>query len=154
MADGKGGWRDAFTLGHAMACTTADGEGSRGLACEADTGTGVVARVTLSVRDARPDALLWETAFTNRSGAPVDLHAVVPMRAAASDGGALAIGSDPAVVRVLQNGSDGIVDFHADLMPGDRPLTAPEDNALTWGYSSWSTGSSLAFDPEIGRAHV
>lgn len=140
--------RRVTTLPSALACRRA---GNGTLICEGALGSHLTVEWNIAVVPDRPRQVRLATEFRVLDP-PVRLRRVWPLRAAAGDDGALVLGRDPARARILQNGSDELVDFFVDLLPGDLPLSDPGSNLLLSDYSSYSNGSALAFDPGEERS--
>ncbi|HOX43627.1 MAG TPA: alpha-galactosidase [Myxococcota bacterium] len=88
----------------------------------------------------------------NAGAAPVTVWVLAPARARAGEGGGLYLGSEPAALRILENGSGVLADQVAQLVPGDKP--ADPLNAVVpfrlQGHSE-SNWSHLVFDGPAGR---
>ncbi|MBI5480108.1 MAG: alpha-galactosidase [Deltaproteobacteria bacterium] len=122
--------------------------------CDADTGSGVKVQARLVLDAAAPGVLRWETDFENRSGKDVTLRRIYPFRAARSEEGSFLVGDDPAKVRVLQNGSDELVDFYVAVYPGSTALTDRNQPAIVRDPSTYSNGSALAHDLASGASFL
>jgi hypothetical protein len=122
------------------------------LTCRAPTSGGLLAEITIVAEEHSPypGMATWKITFENTTDAPVKVKKFFPFRLAAEDGGRLHIGGDPSTVRILQNGSDEVIGFYADMLTGDTPLTDPDQDLLTAEYSSFSNGHALAVDIETG----
>ncbi|MBI5525129.1 MAG: alpha-galactosidase [Deltaproteobacteria bacterium] len=142
------------TVGKKFPCTEGGFGSAVTFSCSAETGSGFKASVTMTLDPAKPDVLGWESSFENVSTSPVTVRKFHPFRAAESAGSSVFVGDDPAKVRVLQNGSDGVVDFYVFVNTGDKPLSDPEQNALLSPYSSYSSGSAVAYDLASGASFL
>lgn len=148
------------SLGRAMSCHVATQmDQDAGLVtygeatCVADAGAGLKVKARLLLDASVPNVLRWETEFENR-GADAVLRRIYPFRTARSEGGALLIGADPATVRVLQNGSDELVDFYAAIYPGSTALTDRSQPAIVRDPSTFSNGSAVAHDLASGASFL
>jgi hypothetical protein len=148
----ESGPRAYTTIGKKFPCTV-DGAGAKAvITCTGDTASGFSVKAVLSLNAAKPGVLGYESEFENKSSNPVTIRKIYPFRSSTSNGGSFFIGNDPSRVRILQNGTDEVVDFFPNMLPGDTALTDPEGNALLQGKSSYSSGNSIAFDLETGAS--
>jgi len=122
------------------------------VACVVNTGAGLRAEVTIGFTESNPFAISWEAVFGNVSGADVGVSKFYPFRLGRDEGGALSLGDDPSRVRVLQNGTDEFIDFYADMLAGDIPVSDPDQDPLFASYSSYSNGNLTACDLESGSS--
>jgi len=162
-----------YVHGLQLAVETIDAEGAhlvgssgRPLTCEAEPDgdacvtttvrcvqtlpVGIEVSVRLTLGGIRGTRL--ETSFRNVSDGPITVRRVFPFLADASTGGVLAVPDDPPDrVRVLQNGTDEVVDYFVNVLPATTPLTDWTKNALILGgASSYSCGSALAYGLDTG----
>jgi hypothetical protein len=140
------------TLGRPMTCGVAAADGAARIDCATSTDNGFDVGLTVTLGPGRPGVLGLSSTFANKSGGPVTVRKVYPFRSAASDGGAVFLGADPRSVRILQNGTDELLDFYVAMLTGDTPLTDPDSLAIATGASSFSNGSALAADLDGGAS--
>jgi hypothetical protein len=160
-AVGASGEQLYTSLGRSMSCKVdSDKDNDAGIVahseatCTADTGSGMKVKARLVLDVGTPGVLRWETEFENGSGQDVTLRRVYPFRTAASAQGSFLIGDDPAQVRVLQNGSDELVDFYVAVYPGSTTLTDRSQPAIVRDPSTYSNGSALAHDLGAGASFL
>jgi hypothetical protein len=159
-AVGASGEQLFTSLGHTMSCKLSVQKNESGLAthgeatCEVDVGSGIKVTARLLLDASAPGALRWETEFENTSGKDVTLRRIYPFRTAKSEAGAFLIADDPATVRVLQNGSDELVDFYVAIYPGSTTLTNRDQPAIVRDPSTYSNGSAVATDLATGASFL
>jgi len=146
--------RLSSTLGRPMTCGVTTLYDRSGIGCETDTDAGLAVSLRLQAASDRPHELIIETDFRNDSGAPVAVRKLLPFRVSADDDGAVLLGDHPGSVRILQNGRDEMLDFYADMLTGDTPLSDPEELPLVSLYSSFSNGHLAAYDLASGRSFL
>ncbi|MBW1872315.1 MAG: alpha-galactosidase [Deltaproteobacteria bacterium] len=138
------------SLNHQMNCERSlSPEGQTVFECVAETAGAIEVRARFILD---PDALLLETDFENPSDQAVELRKIYPFRLSADKGGSLQVGGHAGQVRILQNGTDEIIDYYVAIHPGDTELTDPYENPLFLTHSSYSNGSAVTHNLESGES--
>jgi len=87
------------------------------------------------------------------SGGVADLVSLIPVYVAPETTGAFFMKSEPAAVQVLQNGSEIVFDFYADLQYADYPYSRGVFNQYLFGRpSSSSDWNALLYDRAAGES--
>lgn len=153
QVDAGGGFVTDGIRGNALECTESGSDVDQVvLECVGHTSSSVEVSLRFQSRAQRPEVLGLSVVFRNVSGGPLSVRQVWPFLGAAAEGSTLLFGSDPARCRVLQNGSDELVDFYVDVVPANKPLLPPEATILLNPYSSYSNGDALLYDLDSGAS--
>ncbi|HEY3357313.1 MAG TPA: alpha-galactosidase [Polyangia bacterium] len=139
------------TLGRTMSCRVDEDPARVLVTCDGTTGAGFAAQLSLAVPKDRAGLVRLGASFTNATAAPITVRRFYSFRTAASEGGSVLLGNDAKTVRVLQNGSDEILDFYVAAYPGDTPLTDRDQIGIA-GVSTYSNGSAIAHDLTAGAS--